>query len=78
MDYRRRLNVSFLPVDTRRCFNVDTTSYNIVRRCIDVETTSCMQLFFHCILGDALTVSIKNSSNPDLLGSITFVFAHFR
>ena len=30
------------PVDTRRCFNVDMTSYNIVRRRIDVETTSCI------------------------------------
>ena len=28
------------PVDTRRCFNVDTTSYDIVQRRIDVETTS--------------------------------------
>ena len=30
------------PVDTRRRFNGDTTSYNIVQRRIDVETTSCV------------------------------------
>ena len=29
-------------VDTRRCFNVDTTLHDIVRRRIDVETTSCV------------------------------------
>ena len=28
------------PIDTRHRFNVDTTSYDIVRRCINVETTS--------------------------------------
>ena len=32
----------YFPVDTRRRFNVDTTSYDIVRRRIDVETTSCL------------------------------------
>ena len=30
------------PVNTRRRFNVDTTSYDVVRRLIDVETTSCV------------------------------------
>ena len=30
------------PVDTRRRFNVDATSYDVVRRRIDVETTSCV------------------------------------
>ena len=28
------------PIDTRRCFYVNTTSYDVVRRRIDVETTS--------------------------------------
>ena len=32
----------YFPVDTRRRFNVDTTSYDSVRRRIDVETTSCL------------------------------------
>ena len=32
----------FNPVDTRRCFNDDTTSYDIVRRPISVETISCV------------------------------------
>ena len=30
------------PVDTRRRFNFDTTSYDVMRRRIDVETTSCV------------------------------------
>ena len=30
------------PVDTRRRFNVYTTSLTSYRRCIDVETTSCV------------------------------------
>ena len=30
------------PVDARRRFNVDTTSYDVVRCHIDVETTSCV------------------------------------
>ena len=33
---------SSIPVDTRRRFNVDTTSCDIIRRCIDVEMTSCV------------------------------------
>ena len=32
----------WIPVATRRCFNVDTTSCDIVRRHIDFETTSCV------------------------------------
>ena len=32
----------FLLLDTRRRFNVDTKSYDVVRRRIDVETTSCV------------------------------------
>ena len=31
-----------LPVDIRRPFNVDTTSYDMAQSCIDVETTSCV------------------------------------
>ena len=31
-----------VPKDTRCCFNVDTTSHDIVRHHIDVETTSCV------------------------------------
>ena len=38
------LSVSFVfktnPRDTRRCFNVDATSCDVVRRRIDIETTS--------------------------------------
>ena len=34
--------ISAFPVDTRRCFNVDTTSYDIIQHLIDVETTSCV------------------------------------
>ena len=30
--------ITYFPVDTRRRFNVDTTSYDVVRRRIDVET----------------------------------------
>ena len=30
------------PVNARRRFNVDTTSYDVVRRLIDVETTLCV------------------------------------
>ena len=30
------------PVDTRRRFNVDTTSYDVVQHRIDIETTSCV------------------------------------
>ena len=33
---------SLFPVDTRRRFNVNTTSYDVVRRRIDVETTCCV------------------------------------
>ena len=38
------LNESFNdnPVDTRRRFNVDTSSYDIVRGRINVETTLCV------------------------------------
>ena len=31
------LQIDFYPIHTRRRFNVDTTSYDIVRRRIDVE-----------------------------------------
>ena len=31
-----------IPVDTRRRYNVDTTSYDIVRSRINVETTPCV------------------------------------
>ena len=34
--------ITYFPVDTRRRFNVDTTSYDVVRHRIDVETTSCV------------------------------------
>ena len=34
--------VSYIPVDTRRRFNVDTTSYYVARRRINVVTTSCV------------------------------------
>ena len=30
------------PVDTRRCFNVNTTLYDVLQRRINVETTSCV------------------------------------
>ena len=33
-------NLKSNPVDTRRRFNANTTSYDVVRRRIDVETTS--------------------------------------
>ena len=42
------------PVDTRRRFNVDTTSCDIVRRRIDVETTSCV--YWECGLKLALRI----------------------
>ena len=34
--------VTMFPVDTRRRFNVDTTSCNVAQRRINVETTSCV------------------------------------
>ena len=37
-----KVNSVHFPVDKRRRFNVDTTSYDIVRRRIDVETTLCV------------------------------------
>ena len=57
------------PVDTRRRFNVDTTSYDVVRRCIDVETTSCVYkhsdilCIIFCIIMDPFrSLSCKNFS----------------
>ena len=38
------------PVDTRRRFNVDATSYDVVRRRIDFETTSCVYWENRCDL----------------------------
>ena len=43
-----------IPVDTQRCFNVNTTSNDVVRRRINVETTSCVywdrKLPFRCLI----------------------------
>ena len=39
------------PVDTRRRFNVDTTSYDVIRRRNDVEMTSCVyRVHYYCVL----------------------------
>ena len=40
--YLRYLKLCRVPIDKRRRFNVDTTSYDIARGYIDVETTSCV------------------------------------
>ena len=51
------------PVDTRRHFNVDTTSHDIVRRRIDVETTSCVYA--------AVISRITNINNLFLIGEFS-------
>ena len=51
-----------LPVDTRRRFNVDTTSYDIVRRRIDVENTSCVYgaiIFYKVLDSGRLSFSVS-------------------
>ena len=38
-------------VDTRRRFDVDTTSYDVIRRRNDVEMTSCVyRVHYYCVL----------------------------
>ena len=53
---RKIVIIPSYPVDTRCRFNVDTTSYDVVRRRIDVEITSCVYWV-------AATLEKSNSSN---------------
>ena len=55
--------LSYNPVDRRHCFNVDATSYDVVRRCIDVETASCVYWESWCFECDNVSIEVTDLFN---------------